>query len=83
MRLTLTAVLSAATGGLILRYPLASVFYGATERYRDGILYGTTPHLTPTLLAAAVTLGAIVAGCAWVASRNLQELNPAMLLRQD
>ncbi len=83
LRLTLTAVLSAGAAGLVLRYPLAKVFYGATERYRDGILYGTTPHLVPTLLVAAAILGVVACGCAWVASRPLQQLNAAMLLRQD
>lgn len=81
--LTLMAVVSAGTAGLILRYPLARVFYGATERYKDGILYGTTPHLTPTLLVAAACLGVLACSCAWVASRTLQQLNPVALLRQD
>lgn len=81
--LALIAALSAGAAGLVFRYPLSRAFYGATEWAKDGMLYGTTPHLAPTLLVAAATLCVLVCACAWVASRALQQLNPAALLRGD
>lgn len=83
LHLATIAVFSAGAVGLVLRYPLSKLFFGATERAKDGMLFGTSPHLAPTLLAAATTLGLLVCGCAWVASRTLQQLNPGVLLRED
>jgi ABC-type antimicrobial peptide transport system permease subunit len=81
--LAVIATLVAGAAGLVFRYPLSRAFYGATEQFKDGMLFGTTPHLAPTLLAAAAALCTLVIACAWVSTRTLQHLDPAALLREQ
>jgi ABC-type lipoprotein release transport system permease subunit len=53
------------------------------SKFVASLLYGLEPRDLPTLIGAAVTLGAVAALAAWLPARRAARIDPAQVLRES
>jgi putative ABC transport system permease protein len=73
-RVSTQVALGVAIGGVVSLW--ASKFVAT-------LLYGLEPRDLPTLIGAAVTLGAVAALAAWLPARRASRIDPAQVLRES